>query len=185
MAANKKLPPALLWIVLGLQVLCTGFFLWDMLASTVGLGSQPLPWRVHEFFQLAAGLGLLLGVMAGAVMLRMVLARNRRVEDQLRAASGAFADLMEERFAEWGLTAAERDVAIFTMKGFSNGEIAALRETREGTVKAQCTAIYRKAGVHGRAQLISLFIEDLMAAPGAAPQEPAEPETTLRAASNV
>ena len=32
----------------------------------------------------------------------------------------------------------------------------------EGTVKAQTNAIYRKAGVSGRSQLLSLFIEDLM-----------------------
>ena len=41
-------------------------------------------------------------------------------------------------------------------------EIAGLRNTSEGTVKAQTNAIYRKAGVTGRPQLLSLFIEDLM-----------------------
>ena len=37
-----------------------------------------------------------------------------------------------------------------------------MRNTREGTVKAQNAAVYRKAGVSGRPQLLSLFIEDLM-----------------------
>jgi len=37
----------------------------------------------------------------------------------------------------------------------------------EGTVKAQTNAIYRKAGVSGRPQLLSLFIEDLMDDAGA------------------
>jgi len=37
-----------------------------------------------------------------------------------------------------------------------------LRETSEGTVKAQTNAIYRKAQVTGRPQLLSLFIDDLM-----------------------
>ena len=41
-------------------------------------------------------------------------------------------------------------------------KIAELRNTREGTVKAQLNAIYRKAGVSGRPQLISIFIEELM-----------------------
>jgi DNA-binding NarL/FixJ family response regulator len=44
----------------------------------------------------------------------------------------------------------------------STAEIATLRNTSEGTVKAQTNAIYRKAGVTGRPQLLSLFIEDLM-----------------------
>ena len=44
----------------------------------------------------------------------------------------------------------------------SIAEIASLRQTSEGTVKAQTNAIYRKAGVSGRPQLLSLFVEDLM-----------------------
>ena len=43
-------------------------------------------------------------------------------------------------------------------------EIARLRETSEGTIKAQTAAIYRKAQVTGRPQLLSLFIEDMMGA---------------------
>ena len=53
-------------------------------------------------------------------------------------------------------------VALFAIKGMSTAEIAALRSTSEGTVKAQTNAIYRKAGVSGRSQLLSLFIDDLM-----------------------
>ena len=56
----------------------------------------------------------------------------------------------------------QRDVALFAIKGLSTQEIASLRNTAEGTVKAQTNAIYRKAGVSGRPQLLSLFIEDLM-----------------------
>jgi DNA-binding CsgD family transcriptional regulator len=69
---------------------------------------------------------------------------------------------MEMRFDEWALTRAERDVAVFAIKGLTVQEIARLRETSEGTVKAQTAAIYRKAGVSGRPQLLSLFIEDMM-----------------------
>ena len=70
--------------------------------------------------------------------------------------------LLAERFDEWGLTPAERDVALFAIKGLSTSEIAGLRGTSEGTIKAQTNAIYRKAGVTGRPQLLSLFIEELM-----------------------
>ena len=84
------------------------------------------------------------------------------METQLRQASGAFAELLEERFRTWGLTPSERDVAWFTIKGLSIADIARLRQTSDGTVKAQSNAIYRKAGVSGRAQLVSLCIEDLI-----------------------
>ena len=53
-------------------------------------------------------------------------------------------------------------MALFAIKGMSVPEIARLRQTSEGTVKAQTAAIYRKAGVSGRPQLLSLFIEDMM-----------------------
>ncbi|MEL7180552.1 MAG: helix-turn-helix transcriptional regulator, partial [Pseudomonadota bacterium] len=96
------------------------------------------------------------------VVLRRTMARNVVVEDQLRLASGAFMDVLEERFAAWELTPAERDVALFAIKGMSTQEIAALREVSEGTIKAQTNAIYRKADVSGRTQLLSLFIDDLM-----------------------
>ena len=84
------------------------------------------------------------------------------MESRLRQVSGAFAELLDERFGDWGLTRSERDVAWFTIKGLSIAEIAKLRGTSEGTVKAHSNAIYRKAGVSGRTQLLSLFIEDLM-----------------------
>lgn len=98
-------------------------------------------------------------------MLRRSYRRQQQIEDQLRAASGAFMELMEDRFSEWGLTSAERDVALFSVKGMSTQEIAALRDVSEGTVKAQTNAIYRKAGVSGRSQLLSLFIDDLVEIP--------------------
>ena len=55
---------------------------------------------------------------------------------QLRVASGAFMELLEDRFDEWGLTPAERDVALFATKGLTTQDIAACRDTSEGTLKA-------------------------------------------------
>ena len=101
-------------------------------------------------------------------------ARNK-AQERLRRASGAFLDLLEERFTEWGLTPAERDVALFAIKGMSIQEIARMRDTSEGTVKAQTNAIYRKAGVSGRSQLLSLFIDDLMRDTGTL--RPAQPQS--------
>lgn len=38
-------------------------------------------------------------------------------------------ELLNDRFAQWGLTPAEADVALFAIKGLSTAEIAALRGT--------------------------------------------------------
>ncbi|WP_372604953.1 helix-turn-helix transcriptional regulator, partial [Actibacterium sp.] len=131
-------------------------------------------WKFRELIEIGAAVGLLLGLLLGALALRRTMMVSERAHRQLRVASGAFMELLSERFDEWGLTPAERDVALFAIKGLSTQEIAGLRRTSEGTVKAQTNAIYRKAGVTGRPQLLSLFIEDLMddALLPALPQEP-------------
>ena len=146
--------------ILVVQVACALFFVANILMSVFGCSS--ISWQMSELIELGAAIGLLLGVGTGAMFLRATMRRNRRVEDQLRAASGAFAELLQERFTEWGLTPAERDVALFAIKGMSTKESAGMRDSSEGTVKAQTNAIYRKAGVVGRTQLLSLFIDDLM-----------------------
>jgi len=151
--------------VFAVQVLCAIFFISQILVTVLGLPVAPFDWKLMELIEIAAALGLLLGVVVGAAMLHSTWRRTAQVEGQLRAASGAFMELMEERFDDWRLTPAERDVALFAIKGMSTHDIATLRETSEGTVKAQTNAIYRKAGVSGRPQLLSLFIDDLMDGP--------------------
>lgn len=151
-------------VVLVLQAVCAIFFVSDILLSALGVPVDPVPWRFRELMELGAALGLLSGLGLAAMLLRASLMRTRAVEQALRVASGAFMELIDERFNGWGLTPAERDVALFALKGFSIAEIAQLRDTSEGTVKAQTNAIYRKAGVSGRPQLLGLFVEDLMGA---------------------
>ena len=161
----------LLALVLVVQAACAGFFVYDILASVLGIRTRPISWMAHELIEISAAIGLLLGVATAALALARSDRRRRAAESRLAELSGAFHELVAARFAEWRLTPAERDVAFFVMKGFSTLEIAELRSTSEGTVKAQTAAIYRKAKVSGRAQLLSLFIDDLLdgrLAPGSA-----------------
>ncbi len=156
-----------LLVLLVLQVLCTLFFVADILSATMSILPGPLSWETRELMEIGAVIGLLIGLTLGVVLFRQTLRERNDAEDRLRRASGAFMGLLEERFGEWALTPAERDVALFAIKGMSTAEIASLRATSEGTVKAQTNAIYRKAGVTGRSQLLSLFIDDLMRDDGA------------------
>lgn len=151
-----------LFVIFLLQAACAFFFVSDILSSVLGLRASPLSWEMRELTEIGAAIGLMLGLLFGALALRKSFRDRRLAEEKLRRASVAFLDLMQERFTEWGLTPAERDVALFAIKGMTTAEIARLRQTSEGTVKAQTNAIYRKAGVAGRPQLLSLFIEDLM-----------------------
>jgi DNA-binding CsgD family transcriptional regulator len=144
------------------QILGAGFFTYDMLTAVLGLPVAPMNWEFYELIEISASIGLIMGIVFGALLLRRSMRDTARMQDQLRAASGAFMELLQDRFVEWGLTPAERDVALFAIKGMSIQEIADLRDTSDGTVKAQTNAIYRKSGVKNRSQLLSLFIDDLM-----------------------
>ena len=161
--------------LMALQLACGLFLFWNILTSLLGLSTPPIPWALYELVEVGAVLGLVLGTVVSAILLRWSLRRQRHAEAQVRVAAGAFLQVMEDRFAEWGLTPAERDVALFAIKGMTIAEIAAMRSTSEGTVKAQTNAIYRKAGVSGRPQLLSLFIDELMgdALPGVTPRSAA------------
>lgn len=165
LAAGIAVPAALLAV----QLACTAFFLADVAIDLAQGGLMG-----HDAVEAVAALALVIGTVFGLREVGRALARTRRLEEQVRIASGALAEVIAEHFRRWGLTPAEREVAMLAIKGLPVAEIARLRGTAEGTVKAQSAAIYAKAGVTGRHQLLSLFIEDLLAEPlHPAPSAPA------------
>jgi DNA-binding CsgD family transcriptional regulator len=69
---------------------------------------------------------------------------------------------IEAQLQRWRLTTAEAEVAWLLLKGLSHGEIAGVRGVSERTVRQQAQAVYRKAGLAGRAELSAFFLEDLL-----------------------
>lgn len=162
--------------LIALQVLCAALFLVDIRGDMQLLGTDyPSGW--HLGIEIFANIALVMAIFAEAHYLRRLLRQQARSERALSAARGALDDLMRGHFDSWGLTPAEAEVATFTIKGFSIAEIAGLRQAAEGTVKSQLNAIYRKSGLAGRGQLVSVLIEDLLHGPigqaDDAPQRPA------------
>lgn len=154
---------AALVAIVAAQALCALFFVGDVVAD--GLSPNPAERDADFWMELAVSAGLSAGVVFGALHARRALSRARAAEAALSAASGAFMSFVDNRFADWALTPAERDVALFTLKGFEVSEIAGFRGAAASTVRAQLAKIYAKAGVSGRGQLVSLFIDDLLVAP--------------------
>lgn len=144
-----------------LQVAFSLFYIVDLAVDVFGIRKVAVSWEFREAVQLATIIGLLLGAFLGIMVLKNIGQSMRDIDNRMMAASGQFHQLMYSRFEEWGLSPSERDVALFTIKGLSNSEIAEARGKSVGTIKAQCNAIYKKAGVSGRTQLITHFIEDL------------------------
>lgn len=111
--------------------------------------------------------------MAGVVMMWRQLDRTRfalasaRVEAELwKKESAELLDglgvAMERQFERWGLSVAEKDVALLLLKGLSHKEIAIARNTSERTVREQGRSVYRKSGLSGRSALSAFFLEDLL-----------------------
>lgn len=159
-------------LLLVIQAVCALVFMADIVLSVVGIYPVPLAWTTREMMEVGALLGLFLGMVFGGMLVWRAFHDLKRAQVRLDRASGAFMDVLNARFDEWGLTAAERDVALFAIKGLSVQDMARLRETSEGTVKAQTAAIYRKADVTGRPMLLSVIIEDMMGGERTAPRKP-------------
>lgn len=88
--------------------------------------------------------------------------RWRRDAEELLRGLG---DAIDEQFARWELTPAEREVGLMLLKGLSLREIADVRGTSERTVRQQARAVYAKAGLANRSELAAFFLEDLLLPP--------------------
>lgn len=175
---DTKRPVALL-ILIAVQILCTAFFLWDVLQDLRAAGFDVFH-TVHLSIEAVAALSLILAVAFELRYLMALLRRKAHLEHQVSIAAGAFHDILGEHFDIWGLTPAERDVAMFAIKGFSIAETAKMRGSAEGTVKAQLNAVYRKADVPGRAALLGLLIDDLLAGPLVPPARASQDQPDIR-----
>lgn len=116
----------------------------------------------HLFVEGLAAVALIIAVVVGAVQVRSLVLAARREESAVALARGAVSELITRHFMEWGLTPAESDVALFAIKGCDGAEIARLRGAATGTVRAQLTRIYAKAGVSSQSALVALFLDELV-----------------------
>ncbi len=161
---SKQKPAVLigLYALLALQILGTLFFVGELWSEIFGLRAWTVPWQWQEIIQILASLALVLGTIAGIGFIRYSQSAMRRMSTQIEVVSGHFHDHVRSQFSQWGFSPSEEAVAIYAMKGFSNAEIATFRGTSAATVKSQMNAVYRKAGLTNRQQLISFLVEELL-----------------------
>ena len=119
------------------------------------------PWILHEICTLMTLVGLCVGMYFIARSYRLAASNTRYLVKQLDAARGAFQSGIDGYFEQWGLSEAEKNIALLIIKGMIISEIAEIRQTKQSTIKTQSSAIYKKAGVSSRAQLVSSLIEEL------------------------
>jgi len=141
---------------------CEVFLLIDTAADLFQIDIA-IPWIDHQDLEFISTATLTVALFAIGWEIRRLLRQHRDAEVVVQVASGELLDVIHAKFDAWSLTPSECEVALLLIKGFSAQEISDLRETRPGTVKSQSSAIYQKAGVAGRNELVAYFVEDLLA----------------------
>jgi DNA-binding CsgD family transcriptional regulator len=149
--------------LLVLQAVTAVFFVGDVVADLTFDA-----FDLHVVLEAMVAVALVVGVVFASRETRRVVEQAERSEAALAAARSAFGELIQARFLQWRLTQAEGDVALLALKGFDTAEIARIRGAAEGTVRAQLTRVYAKAAVSSRAQLVSLFVDELLGEPDTA-----------------
>jgi DNA-binding CsgD family transcriptional regulator len=98
--------------------------------------------------------------------LRRSLEERREERDAWRASAEhaleGMSRAIDRQFEAWGLTSAEREVALLLLKGHSHKAIAKQTGRSPQTVRQHAAVAYRKANLTGRAELSAFFLEDLM-----------------------
>lgn len=141
--------------------------------ENIQLFGYKIPVRTN-FFE------ILLGIASIAVFLRLYLELGEakrhiaEIENNLKEhkrrlsfprgskLTEEFWESVKEQFAAWKLSHSEEELAKFLLRGFSNQQIAAIRNRSLRTVENQILAIYRKSAMTGKLDFIAYFIEPLL-----------------------
>lgn len=153
--------PNLVIVLIGAQTVSAIVFLLDVIrdaAETGGLGWHLLP-------EALASIALFVGIAFEVVYLLNLLRRKASLERSVGMASSHLQEIIQTHFDAWKLTASERDVAALMIKGLSIAEIASVRGSAEGTVKAHLNAIYRKSNARNRAEVLTHIMDALIDKP--------------------
>lgn len=137
-------------------------FLSELIGEITGYYLFSASWLVHEVIALATFFGFVVGGFLIWRSYQFSQKNRQEIERLLRSAQGEFFEMLNLQFDGWQLSAAEKDVALLTVKGMTVSEIAELRNTSPGTIKSQNNSIYRKADVKSRTQLLGKLIDRLL-----------------------
>jgi DNA-binding CsgD family transcriptional regulator len=148
------------WAVLIVQIVAATYFVVDGVEDIIAEMTRGI--SLGAVMECLIAFALLGGIVMATRYIRQLQLDMRRNAIALASARGALGDHIASRFAEWRLTPGESDVAMFALKGCDVAEIARLRGAATGTVRAQLSQVYAKAGVTSQSMLMSLFIEDLL-----------------------
>jgi hypothetical protein len=111
-----------------------------VLGGTVDLVlDAPADWLTAH---VASEILLIVGALAASI--RLWLGWRRAAESAARQALDGLGSAVHDQFVGWGLTPAEREVALGLLQGPGHKQIAAATGRSEQTVRQHSVAVYRK-----------------------------------------
>jgi DNA-binding CsgD family transcriptional regulator len=171
-----------------LRALLSGVLLLIVVSGTVDLilDAPDRWWSFHVVYEVAiiiGGLATTAWLWARWARAERALSRTRRDLHERQAERDAwrtsaekallgFAAAIDDQLARWGLTAAEREVALQMLKGKSHKVIAYETGRSERTVRQHAVTVYQKSELAGRAELAAFFLEGLALPNYRAPSNP-------------
>ncbi|MCW9035410.1 MAG: helix-turn-helix transcriptional regulator [Alphaproteobacteria bacterium] len=141
--------------------ICEVFFLMDVAADFFYIDIA-IAWIDHSAIELVSTFTLAFALFAIGYQIKCLLKEHREAQASVQVAKGELLAVIYAKFDEWHLSPSEREIALLLMKGLTIQEIADVRSTQQGTVKSQSSAIYQKAEVKSRNELVAYFVEDLL-----------------------
>lgn len=131
--------------------------------TTLVVGLAGAVWMAWRFRAFAAAHRELAARAEGlASRLDASLREAARWRQEASDLIAGLADAIDRQLERWGLSPAEKEVALLLLKGLSHKEIGELRRVSEATVRQQARALYQKGGLEGRRDLAAFFLEDLL-----------------------
>jgi DNA-binding CsgD family transcriptional regulator len=143
----------------------------DLVTDSPGVWRGSHAFVELAFIALAAATAILLlrgwrDTERSLASVRATLATRQAERDRWRElaqnALRGLGEAMDRQFDEWGLTPAEKETAMFLLKGYSHKETGSLTNRSERTVRQHAVSVYRKSGLSGRAELAAFFFEDML-----------------------
>lgn len=161
-----------------LRLLLLAVLLIIVVGGTTDLAlDQPESWlSLHVLFEAVLICGALILALVlwfgwwraekAAGELRNTLQEHKAERDAWRQSAKraleGLGEAIHRQFLEWELSEAEEEVALLLMKGHSHKSIAKQTGRSPQTARQHASAVYRKSGLAGRAELAAFFLEDLM-----------------------
>jgi DNA-binding CsgD family transcriptional regulator len=166
MSSLKTKQFRLTWLISALTVMLFAelFFVLDFVDDLYLFDFYLVNPIYHTKLENLSSFALAIAIFFTFYEIKLVLKEQKDVKTSLEVAAGHLSDVINSQFAQWQFSASESQIALLLMKGLSLQEIADARGAKIGTVKSQCSSIYRKSELANRSELVSFFMEDLLVA---------------------